>query len=121
MRRPLLAGLAITAALLPAAQARAWTRPGHMVTAAIAYDEIERKSPATLAALGEILDAHPDKAPFEVAVDRTTGPERRRRMFLECARWPDDARRTPFDHPSWHVSLKPLVSDDATPEARAAA
>jgi hypothetical protein len=92
-----------------------------MVTAAIAYDEIVRLRPDLLPALGALLDAHPDRAPFQVAIDRTIGAERQRRMFLECARWPDDARQTPYDHPTWHAALTPLVSADAPAEVRARA
>jgi hypothetical protein len=87
------------------APAQAWTRPGHMVTAAIAYDEIARRHPELLDQLGALLDAHPDRGPFQVAMGRSTGPERTRRMFLECARWPDDARLTAYDHPTWHGAL----------------
>jgi hypothetical protein len=69
--------------------------------------------------LEKLLDAHPDQGPFQVAVDRTTGAERARRMFLECARWSDDVRQTPHDRPSWHATLKPVVGADAPAEARA--
>jgi hypothetical protein len=107
--KKLLAGLAAVIAMVSgAAPAHGWTRPGHMVTAAIAYDEIARLHPAALDEIGRILDAHPDRGPFQVAMDRTTGDERRRRMFLECARWPDDARQTAYDHPSWHAALSPV-------------
>ncbi len=103
----------LLALALTAGPAGAWTRPGHMVTAAIAYDEIERRRPDLIDAIGAILDAHPDRGAFQVAVDRTTGRERQRRMFLECARWPDDARLTAYDHPSWHITLWPAVEPDA--------
>jgi len=99
--------------------AKAWSRPGHMVTAAIAYDEIGRRRPDLLPVLAALLDAHPDRAPFEVAIDRTTGAERQRRMFLECARWPDDARETVYDHPTWHASASAVVAADAGPAVRA--
>lgn len=99
--------------------ARAWSRPGHMVTAAIAYDEIGRRRPDLLPVIAALLDAHPDRAPFEVAIDRTTGAERQRRMFLECARWPDDARETVYDHPTWHASASAVVAADAGPAVRA--
>jgi len=102
-----------------ATSAAAWTRPGHMVTAAIAYDEIQRQRPDLLPALAAILDAHADRGPFQVAIDRTTGDERARRMFLECARWPDDARQTHHDHPSWHAVLWPVIASDAPAETRA--
>ena len=119
--RAVLSLLAMLLALTAAAPAAAWTRPGHMVTAAIAYDEIQRLRPDLLPVIAALLDAHPDRGPFQVAVDRSTGAERARRMFLECARWPDDVRLTLYDHPSWHAAMWPVVAADAPPEARARA
>src|SRR5688572_24779272 len=100
----------LLAAASLATAAAAWTRPGHMVTAAIAYDEIARQRPDLLPTLERLLDAHADRGPFQVAVDRTTGAERARRMFLEAARWPDDVRQTPHDHPAWHAVLWPVIA-----------
>lgn len=105
--------LAAGAFVLTAGPAGAWTRPAHMVTAAIAFDQLEREAPELVGPLGELLDAHPDRGPFEVAIDRAEGTERIRRMFLECARWPDDIRRTAQDRPAWHASLAPLGPDAA--------
>lgn len=116
MRAVVLAAGLVLAAVQPAG---AWTRPGHMVTAAIAYDEIARLRPDLLAPLETMLDAHPDRGPFQVAVDRTVGAERARRMFLQCARWPDDVRLTGHDHPTWHAVLWPVVAADAPAETRA--
>jgi hypothetical protein len=58
------------------------------------------------------MQTHPDRGPFEVAIARTTGDERARRIFLEMARWPDDIRGGMYDHPTWHYAFKP-VSDAA--------
>nr|WP_295106514.1 S1/P1 nuclease [uncultured Caulobacter sp.] len=113
------AACSLVALALAAGPAGAWTRPGHMVTAAIAYDEIEKRRPDLIDTIGAILDAHPDRGAFQVAVDRTTGRERQRRMFLECARWPDDARQTAYDHPSWHITLWGVAEPDAPPAAQA--
>lgn len=30
-------------------------------------------------------------------------------MFYECARWPDDTRRSPYDHPTWHYAFHPVI------------
>lgn len=109
----------VLAMALVAGPAFAWTRPGHMVTAAIAFDEIERRRPDLIDAIGTILDAHPDRGAFQVAVDRSVGRERQRRLFLECARWPDDARQTTYDHPSWHAVLWPVTEPDATAATQA--
>lgn len=111
--------LAIVVSLAIAGPAAAWTRPGHMVTAAIAYDQIQRLRPDLLPALEKILDAHPDRGPFQVAIDRTTGAERARRMFLECSRWADDVRQTPHDRAAWHAALWPVIAPDAPAETKA--
>lgn len=106
--------LAIVAALAPL-PAAAWSRPGHMVAAAIAYDELKRRDPAALARIAKIAAAHPDRGAFEVAIGRAEGEEANYRGFLELARWPDDARGTPNDHPTWHYRLRPVAEDDTTP------
>lgn len=93
----------------------AWTRPGHMVTAAIAFDDLEATDPAIIDRVAELLDSHPDRGPFEVAEDRSEGRERALRLMMECARWPDDARLTVYDQPSWHVQLRPVVRAEDPP------
>jgi hypothetical protein len=42
-------------------------------------------------------------------------------MFIEGARWADDTKGTIHDRPTWHTARWPIVTDDAPPEARAAA
>ena len=74
--------------------AYAWDHPGHMTTAAIAFEEIERERPDLVDAIGLLMLKHPDPAPFWVAAGEAKGKERTRRMFLECARWPDDSKFT---------------------------
>jgi hypothetical protein len=109
--------LALSAAVLVTAVpslSHAWTRPGHMVSAAIAYEELAARNPAALRRLLAIAAAHPDRGPFEVAIGRATGADRDRRVFMELARWPDDIRGGPHDHPTWHYALTP-VSDPRQP------
>ncbi len=118
IRSKTLAASALMLALA-AGPAFAWTRPGHMVTAAIAFDEIEKRRPDLIDPIATILEAHPDRGAFQVAVDRSVGRERQRRLFLECARWPDDARQTAYDHPSWHIVLWPTTAPDAPAATRA--
>jgi hypothetical protein len=96
----------------------AWTRPGHMVIAAIAYDDLQAQGDLQLIdAIGAMLERHPDRGPFEVAIDREIGASRIKRMFFECARWPDDARGTQFDHPTWHAALSPVNETIDAPAA----
>jgi hypothetical protein len=96
-------------ALIAPLSASAWSRPGHMVAAAIVYDELKRRDPKALALIVRLAAAHPDRGAFEVAVGRAEGEEADRRRFLELARWPDDARGTIYDHPTWHYRLKPVA------------
>ena len=60
---------AITAGLaaIGAAPAEAWDHPSHMITAAIAFEEIERMRPDLIERIGLMLMKHPDPAPFWVA------------------------------------------------------
>jgi S1/P1 Nuclease len=82
--------------------AHAWSHQGHMATGAIAYDRLARENPQAVAAIVTIMAQHPDKARFERNLSGLTGPTRDRAMFMWMARWPDDVRETPDDHPKWH-------------------
>ena len=113
------ARLLVVLSLLVCTHATAWSRPGHMVTAAIAWHELVKQRPDLPDAIGKLLLAHPDRGPFQVAIDRTSGVEQARRLFLECARWPDDSRGTVFDQPSWHVSLTKLRAEEDESPAEA--
>lgn len=104
-----------------APRAYAWDHPGHMTTAAVAYAEIERARPDLIEKIGQLFLAHPDPAPFWVAAGEAKGKERVRRMFLECARWPDDSKFTNNDRLAWHTARYAIVAKDAPPEAKAAA
>ena len=99
----------------------AWDHPGHMITAAIAFEEIERTRPDLINKLGLLFLAHPDTAPFWVASGEAKGKERVRRMFIECARWADDSKFRSNDRLTWHSARWAIVAKDAPPEAQAAA
>ena len=99
----------------------AWDHPGHMISAAIAFAEIEKQRPELIEKIGALMLAHPDLAPFWVAAGDARGKERARRMFIEAARWPDDSKWMPEDRPSWHSARWAIVADDAPPEAKARA
>jgi hypothetical protein len=96
--------LLLTTSFLDPSSAMAWTRPGHMLTAAIAYDDLMAHDPAAIDTIVALLEHHPDRGPFQVAAERSAGPERALQLMMECARWPDDQRNTPFDHPTWHYA-----------------
>lgn len=108
MRTTALAAALATLLQFTAGSAWAWSAGGHMVTAAIAYDDLKAADPAALKRLLLILEHHPDRGAFQVAAGDLAGEAHDRALFEECARWPDDARGTPFDHPTWHYALRPL-------------
>lgn len=106
-----LAAAATAAALLAsAAPALAWSNQGHMVTGAIAYDDLVRTDPGLVAAIERIMAAHPDRARFDRGLAGLTGEARTRRLFELMARWPDDARGGAYDHPAWHYWLRVVPS-----------
>lgn len=103
--------MAMSAALLAAAPgaAFAWSNQGHQATGAIAYDDLMRTDPAIVAKIVAIEQSHPDKARFDKRLGNLTGAARDRMLFELMARWPDDAREGPYDHPSWHYFLSTIV------------
>jgi len=120
MFKPIRILIAAAFFALATSGAHAYDHPGHMTTAAIAYAEIQRTRPELIDKLGLLFLAHPDPAPFWVASGAATGNERVRRMFIECARWPDDSKFTSNDRLSWHSARWAIVAPDAPPEAKAA-
>jgi S1/P1 Nuclease len=88
--------------------ALAFSQAGHMVSAAIAYEDLSARAPAVIDGVVDILSQHPDRGTFEVAVAGAGGAERARHLMMEAARWPDDIRKGVFDHPTWHYASRPL-------------
>lgn len=107
----LLSGLLLVASL----DAFSWTRPAHMVSAAVAYDDLLVRDQQVIDEIMELMSHHPDPGPFQVAIGRATGTERTQRIFLEMARWPDDIRGGFQDHPTWHYAFRPYVDPQDPP------
>jgi hypothetical protein len=105
----------LLAVILPCSTALAWSRPGHMVSAAIAYEELNEQDRRVIERIVALAEKHPDRGAFEVATGRAQGEERGRRLFLELARWPDDARGSIHDHPTWHYWSRPFVDKSSPP------
>jgi len=101
-----------------AVTAFSWTRPGHMVSAEIAYDDLSVADSRIIDAIAEIMAHHPDPGPFQVANGRATGAERTQRIFMEMSRWPDDIREGFQDHPTWHYAFRPFVDPKDPPKPR---
>lgn len=117
MYRALLSAVGAAVVLVPAAPAAAWTRPGHMVSAAIAYQDLMATDPEIVREILRIIEAHPDRGPFEVAVGRDIDDARERAKFVEIARWPDDIRGGAQDHPTWHYHVRPIIDRQNPPPA----
>ena len=117
--RSFLSAVLVTIFVGSASLVFAWDHPSHMVTAAIAFEEIERLRPDLMERIGFMLMKHPDPAPFWVAAtDAATGKERARRMFIEGARWPDDSKGTKNDRLSWHTARFPIIAADASQKTK---
>jgi S1/P1 nuclease len=97
--------LAVTGAVfLAAGPSIAWNRAGHMVTGAIAYDELQKTGPSTIARVIAILRQHPQyESRWKPQLASVSDQDRERLLFMLAARWPDDIRGDKaFDHPVWH-------------------
>ncbi len=75
-----------------------------MVTGAIAYDELLKTSPATIARAVGILRQHPQyDSRWKPQLSGMNEQGQERLLFMLAARWPDDIRGdSAFDHPEWH-------------------
>lgn len=84
-----------------------WNKPTHMAIGAIAYRDLQAKSPRRLARVVALLRQHPDARTRWAAMlndPSLTTEEKDRYLLMLAARWPDDIRgqRNPNDHPTWH-------------------
>lgn len=80
--RQLLAALALTVMLVP--QAQAWNQFGHMVVAAVAYDQL---TPRTRERVRKLLKLNPS---YQEWVQGADDPDRA--AFLNASTWPDDIK-----------------------------
>ena len=90
--------------------AMAWNRAGHMVSGAIAYRELLARDPAAARRAVEILRAHPAYQSRWLPMITAHGmADHDILLFMLAARWPDDVRDEPYDHPTWHYINLPVV------------
>ncbi len=107
--------------LLLATPAFAWNKGGHMVTAAVAYAVLKEENPAAIAKIIAILKEHPQYESLWVprlnAIPNLTNDEKDLYLFMQAARWPDDARGSEeFHHAHWHyinIPYKPAGQPDS--------
>lgn len=96
--------LTIAVLLLFVPPALGWSKAGHMVSGAIAFDVLETRDPEAAARVIALLKAHPQ---FEQrwAGQLANVPEEMKGkvLFMLAARWPDDIRDDPkYNQPKWH-------------------
>ncbi len=100
--------------------ATAWSRQGHMVTAAIAYQELRQLDPAALRAVIELLEQHPH-FDDQLAPPRQWGlddSDRDQAIFMRAARWADDIRSGRYEshsRPTWHYVNYHFSPPELTP------
>jgi S1/P1 Nuclease len=100
----------LTLAVLPL-PASAWNIPGHMLSAAIAYQVLQRESPQAIDKVKAVLEKHPWYVnQWQARLQDTPAGERDLLLFMQAARWADDIRTQDRaqNRPSWHYINLPF-------------
>lgn len=86
----------------------AWNKAGHMVSGAIAYNELQQNHPQIIEKIAAILTEHPEYSKFEQQWNSLQGSNisadsKNLYLFMWAAKWADEARDNPtFNNPTWH-------------------
>jgi hypothetical protein len=100
--------LLIVFLLLSRELSSAWSSPGHMTIAAIAYRDLSDSQRQTVT---ELLKHHPDYESWKQAWQMNIPDfDLDTYIFMRASTWPDEIRRrgSPYDHPEWHYIDYPL-------------
>lgn len=106
MLRRTLTTLAAFGAAMVGTPALAWSNLGHQSTGAIAWADLQQRHPAQLGELMALIRQHQDYAKIAPLLEGLNQPTQERALFELLARWPDDIRSGPEDHPDWHYQLR---------------
>ena len=89
----------------------AWSSPGHMVIAAIAYRDLPTSQKTNVS---ELLQHHPDYAKWAISYPTNSPFDLPTFIFMRASTWPDEIRRrgNKHDHPQWHYVNFPLIAPD---------
>jgi S1/P1 Nuclease len=94
--------------------ALAWNKAGHMVSGAIAYAELQKTSPKSLARVVALLREHPYyQSQWQAKIAQEAPDDPDLFLFMLAARWADDARKGDDDRPTWHYINFPFVLGSA--------
>src|SRR4029077_10854600 len=94
--------------------ASAWNIPGHMLSAAIAYQVLQRESPQAIDKVKAALEKHPWYAhQWQARHQDVPVADRGLVLFMEASRWADDIRTQDKaqNRPSWHYINLPFKPD----------
>ncbi|MFL5382189.1 MAG: S1/P1 nuclease [Longimicrobiaceae bacterium] len=96
MRR-LIAALLLCAGVAFPATARAWNRPGHMLTGALAYYQLRERDPAAIPRIIDLLRHHQAWQAWVDSMNAHSVPPQDRDLvaFMYAARFPDDFKSMP--------------------------
>ena len=118
--------VAVLLLLLAPTMSSAWNRPGHMVTAAIAYEALKQSDPEALAATVALLHEHPHFGTMfrsQIEKRHLQAEEQDLYLFMLAARWADDIRgKEEYDRGRWHyinIPYKPVGQPDSVKTRRA--
>lgn len=102
----------------------AWNRAGHMVSGAIAYDDLLQRHPRALARAVALLQQHPQHEDWAGRFAFLPAEEHDRALFMKAARWADDVRGQPRFHPRamdpWHYINFPFKPEGEPEEVKPA-
>ncbi len=72
---------------------KAWNIPGHMLSGAIAYQILQRESPATILKIRSILENNPwYETRWKTQLEKQSDIDRDEMLFMLATRWADDIR-----------------------------
>jgi S1/P1 Nuclease len=83
----------------------AWNIPGHMLSAAIAYQVLRQENPATIENVKAVLEKHPWYAnQWQARLRDVSVADDGLLLFMQAARWTDDIRTgdKAQNRPRWH-------------------
>ena len=89
----LVASLVLLALAVLPLPALAWNIPGHMLSAAIAYQVLRQENPQSIEKVKALLEKHPWYAnQWQARLQDVPFAERDQVFFMQAARWADDIR-----------------------------
>lgn len=95
---PFACALALALGLTSSVQA--WNKAGHMLTGAIAFQVLQQdKDDKTIARVVALLQHHPEAGRWNKFRQMLPKADRELYLFMQAARWPDDARDDPEFYP----------------------